>query len=213
MRRMARWWVVRGGLILGLAMLCALMPGCVTETSRQTAGAAPAEATPDPKEPESPSPGTLLALARILATQGRDADCERTLRQILKSDPGYLPAYSDLAELQMRQNHLDEAMESLTAGLSKAPADPVLLNNLGMCHALKEDYAGALDAFSRASEVAPDNKTYLANKAMALGMLERYDESAAIYRKVLDSPEDVIHNMAVLRKAKKPNGAAAPAGK
>ncbi|HEV2294158.1 MAG TPA: tetratricopeptide repeat protein [Tepidisphaeraceae bacterium] len=165
---------------------------------------------------KAPSQDTLYALARILATQGRDAECEYVLTRILQAHPEYLPAYADLGELYLRGNRLEDATTILSDGLSRAPQDPVLLNNMGMCSFLEAEYERALEAFTAAAAAAPRDPAYRANRAAALGMLGRDKEARSVYQSVLDSPEDVAHNIAVLRAAregKAPSAAAPVRGK
>ena len=187
--------------MLALVALAVLVPGCITETTRRGDNPASGDPAFDSMDNQPASPSTLHALARILASQGRDDECERVLEQIIQRDPDYVPAYSDLAELYLRRNHVDDAIKALSTGLARSPGNPVLLNNMGMCQLLKDDYGPALEMFTKASAANPKESLYLANQAMALGMLERYDEAAAIYRMILATPKEVRHNIEVLRNA------------
>ena len=197
---MCVWNCGRMAALLAVMAALSMLAGCVTENSRSDGmlDEPPSESRGD----QPPSASTMHALSKILATQGRDNECERVLLQIIQREPDYVPAYSDLAELHLRHNRPDEAQQCLAAGLSRSRQDPVLLNNMGMCHVLKEDHAAALALFTQATAVAPRNPTYLANKAMALGMLDRFDEAAIIYKQILPDPESVQHNLAILRQAR-----------
>jgi Flp pilus assembly protein TadD len=189
--------------ILPMFALIVATQGCITETKRNIDDSAIDDPSPATSSVQSPSVGTLHALAKILASQGRDNECEEVLDQIIRRDPNYVPAYCDLSELYLRRNRMEDAITSLSNGLNRAPGDPILLNNLGMCRFLQKDYQAALQLFSQAAEVAPKRTTYLANKAMVLGILECYAESAAIYRAILYSEADVNHNIEILRNAQK----------
>ncbi len=149
-----------------------------------------------------PTTKTLYAMSNILATQGKDSDCEFVLRRIIEQDPQFLPAYNSLAELQMRQRRINEAIETISSGLRIRPKDPVLLNNLGMCWTVSRNYENAMEMFTRAAGLAPENTRYRANMAMTLGLMGRYEESLSLFKQIL--PENQAeHNLTVIRLAKK----------
>ncbi len=154
------------------------------------------------KTSRSPTAKTLFAMADILATQGRDAECEFVLKRIIQENPKFLPAYNSLAELQMRQGRPNAGIETIQKALRINSEDPVLLNNLGVCWIARGDYEKALETFTRAAGVMPENARYRANMAVALGLMGRYEESLSMFKRVL--PEDQAnHNLSVLREARK----------
>jgi len=147
----------------------------------------------------------LFAMADILATQGRDSECEFILRRIIQEYPKYLPAYNSLAELQMRQGRTETAIEIIHDAFRINSEDPLLLNNLGVCWIVRGDYDKALEMFAGAAGIMPENTRYRTNMAVALGLMARYEESLSLFKQVL--PEDQAnHNLSVLREnRKKPN--------
>lgn len=149
-----------------------------------------------------PTPKTLCVMSRILASQGKDTECEYILNRILREHPGYTMASCDLAELQMRQQRIDDAIETLAEALALSSDDPILLNNLGMCFMTKNRHDEALSKFTQASSIKPRDMRYKANKAVALGMLGRYDESLQVYLEVLGQPAEAHYNLAVLCEAR-----------
>lgn len=155
-----------------------------------------------------PTPRTLLSMARILASQGRDAETAFVLKKIIEDQPAFLPAYIEMAELHMRARRVDSAIEALAAGLKMSPKDPILLNNIGMCCLVKQDYKRALETFSRAVAAEPGDVRYRANVALALGMLGRYDEALSLYKQVLE-PGDAHYNLSVVCAARKDTDRAA----
>ena len=138
-----------------------------------------------------------MPLPTSWAAQGRDREAERLLERIIEDFPKFLPAYSRLAELQMRARRFPDAAHTLSTGLKVSPGDPVLLNNLGMCRLLQKDYAAALDAFTRASQAAPDNLRYRSNRATALVLLGRREEALALYEQILPK-EEAMENVQIL---------------
>ena len=149
-----------------------------------------------------PSAKTLYAMAEILAAQGKDSQSEFVLRRIIREHPQFTLAYNSLAELQVRQRRLNEAIETISCGLRVHSRDPILLNNLGMCWIIRREYEKALKMFTMAAGVLPENVRYRANMAVALGLMGRDEESLSLFKQVL--PEDQAnHNVDVLREARK----------
>jgi Flp pilus assembly protein TadD len=149
---------------------------------------------------QPPSARTLYSMADILATQGKDTDCEFVLRRCIREHPRFTPAYNSLAELQMRQGRVNEAIDVLSEALRVRPHDPVLLNNQGMCLLVHKQYGKALELFTSAAGVVPESQKYRANMATTLGLLGRHEESLALLQQVL--PEDKAKsNAEILRRA------------
>ena len=150
---------------------------------------------------QPPTVKTLYALADILSTQGKNEQAELVLKRIVKEHPECLPAWNSLAELQMRQRHIDEAVNTLSTALKINPKDPVLLNNMGMCYMIRQDYNKALEMFIATTGVKPENARYRANTAVSLAFLGRDDEAISLYRQIL--PENQVqHNLNIIRAAR-----------
>jgi Flp pilus assembly protein TadD len=147
-----------------------------------------------------PSAKTLYIMADILATQGKDKECEFVLRRCIQQYHQFTPSYNSLAELQLRQGRVNEATDVLSKALRIRPHDPVLQNNLGMCLLVSKEYEMALEHFTKAAALVPGSKKYRANIATALGLLGRHDESKALLQQVM--PKDKAeYNSEILRKA------------
>jgi Flp pilus assembly protein TadD len=138
-------------------------------------------------------------MADILATQGKDSECEFILKRIIYEHPSFLPAYNSLAELKMRQGQTKEAIKALQKGLEIEPETPLLLNNLGMCWIILQDNEMALEMFTKAAGLMPENPKYRANMAVALGLMGRGEESMSLFNQVLPV-ELAYQNLCVLRK-------------
>ena len=185
-----RTWIVPALVLLMIAMSL----GCANTEVNNAPG------FQDARDP-SPTPETMHALANILAAQGRKRDSAMVLRRLIDEHPRYAPAYSKLAELHVRTDRLERAIEILKDGLDVAPEDPALHNNLGMCKLLQNDYPKALAHFTEATRLHPDHRAYLANRAMVLGLLGRYDESIELYKRFLE-PHHAHHNLAVICRSR-----------
>jgi Flp pilus assembly protein TadD len=148
----------------------------------------------------APSAKTLYRLAQLLVGQNQLPQAEAVLMNTIERYPKFSPAYSELASIQLRKNHLEHAIATLEAGIEAQPNDPVLHNNLGLCMMIKKEYELAYEACHTAWSLAPENARFAANAALALGMLGRTDESRAIYEQIM-STGHVHHNMDVIHKA------------
>ncbi|MCD6174394.1 MAG: tetratricopeptide repeat protein [Planctomycetes bacterium] len=162
---------------------CELPPNANTTGANAAANQPPVEDPFDPDRP--PTAKTLYLMADMLQTQGKDVQAEQLYRRILAQYPEFSPAYNDLASLLMRQRRIPEAMKILEAGLELRASDPVLLNNTGMCWLIRKRYQNALDYFTKASAVIPENTRYRSNMATALSLMGRREEALALYRQIL----------------------------
>jgi Flp pilus assembly protein TadD len=190
-----------GVLAVACGWALCVLSGCVK--SEQSAATPRLESSKPAVELSSdlpPSAMTLHSLADILASQGKDKECEFVLRASVRQYPRFMPAYNSLAELFMRQGRVNEAAEILSAASQISPQDPVLLNNLGMCLLVSRQYDKALACFTDAAAVAPGGDKYRANMATALGLLGRQDEAVALLEQVVPATA-VAHDAAVLQKA------------
>jgi Flp pilus assembly protein TadD len=193
------WKVV----VLAAALGLAIAAGC-SESRRPGLGR---EARHDAVRTDSGRPGdlppsakTLYSMAKLLAAQGKDMECEFLLRRCITQYPRFAPAYNQLAELQMRQGRVHEAVDTLSAALAVRPHDPVLSNNLGMCFLARKEYGKSLGCFTEAAGRVPESRKYRANMATSLGLMGRYAESLALFQQILPS-DQAKQNAELLRKA------------
>ena len=202
------------GFLAALVYLAGMMLGGCEGQQRYDARYTSKMKDPPPefemRQDRPPTQKTLFTMAGILATQGKDRQCEFVLRRCIQEYPQFMPAYNHLAELLMRQGRANEAVLVLTAALQIRPEDPVLLNNLGMCLMIRREYANALQHFTQAAGLQPENKKYRANMATALGLLGRHEESLSLLQQCL-LEQQASHNAQVLREANE-KAAAIPMG-
>jgi tetratricopeptide (TPR) repeat protein len=147
------------------------------------------------------TPQTKYAYARVLAARGQYGPCDALLTSVLKEVPNFRGAYLLQAEARMRLRRVDDAISTLRFAMRVFPKDHVLLNNLGICYLMKSDCLSALDTFTLAASLQPDNARYRSNMALALGLLGRKEESVSLYRLTV-SGDDAQHNVEVLDAAR-----------
>jgi Flp pilus assembly protein TadD len=155
-----------------------------------------------------PTPRTLLALSRVLVSQGREPEAQSVLYNVTRQHPNYPEAYVELAEIHMRNRRIDPAIKTLLQGLVFLPNDHVIVNDLGMCYLVRRDYKMAEEKFTAAAAIAPDNTRYRSNIALVLGLQGRYEESLSLYKQVT-TESDAHFNLAVICDARKDSARAA----
>jgi Flp pilus assembly protein TadD len=183
---------MRASTSLLAALLFAALASCASDapSSRPVNG----DRTPNAK--------TLYSMSKIMVSRSKDGEAESILSKLIREHPDFMPAYEDLAELYLRHDRMDSAIEVLKSGVKSSPRDAVLWNNLGMCRMLQKQYTEALSCFTSAAAGEPRDARSRGNLAVALGMLGRYDESLAVYLQIL-SPAEAHHNLGVLCEARK----------
>jgi Flp pilus assembly protein TadD len=185
-----------------LLVACAVSPwACASEG--QTSTSLPAsDGRVGAASERAPNANTLYSMSKIMVARSKDAEAETILSKLIAQHPDFMPAYADLADLYLRHDRIDSAVEVLKGAVKIAPQDAVLSNNLGMCRMLQKRYDEALDCFTAAAAGVPKDARSRANMAVALGMLGRFEESLSIYLQLV-SPAEAHHNLGVLCEARK----------
>ncbi|MHC4530511.1 MAG: tetratricopeptide repeat protein [Planctomycetota bacterium] len=150
---------------------------------------------------QPPSMETLYSMATIFIHQGRFNEAELLLQRVINKNPKFLLAYNDLAETKIRNRRTSEAIEILSTAIKENSSDPTTFNNLGMCWIIRRDYEKALQMFTDAAGLEPENTRYRANMALALGLMERDNEALALYRQILPE-EQANKNLSIIQQAR-----------
>lgn len=149
---------------------------------------------------KDPEPMTLVMTGRVLKSQGRLNESEYVLRRVIVEYPGFVPGYSELSELLLKDGRTGEAIVVLQQGTAEQPRDAMLHNDLGMCLLVAGDFIEAREAFDQARKLDMDEATYTANLAMVNGLLGNYDLAVELYLQVLPV-SDAHTNVARLAEA------------
>jgi tetratricopeptide (TPR) repeat protein len=155
----------------------------------------------------APTPRTLHMMARLLEENGRVDQAQYVLMTVIDKNPQYLPAYVELADMQVDQKQFDRAVETLTRAHEVAPTDPVIANNLGVLLLRRSDFVVATEAFRSAVEADPEEARYRANLALSLGMQGLDEDAFRVYCAVLP-PAEAYWNLGVIAEARSDNDAA-----
>jgi Flp pilus assembly protein TadD len=68
-----------------------------------------------------------------------------------------------------------------------------------MCWLIRKRYQRALDSFSKAAALVPENTRYRSNMATALALMGRYDEALSLYRQILPE-QQARENVRILKE-------------
>ncbi len=160
---------------LGMALLQAGSPGEAANTFRKVTSRFPKDT------------GALTGLGMALVQLGQPAAALDPLRQSLSITPdprGYRTL--GVAENLLGQNQQAEA--DYSRGLSLAPDDAGLNNNLGLSMALSGNFNGAITVLRRTANGPNATPQSRQNLALALGLAGRTTEAAQVARADLDEP-------------------------
>lgn len=126
-------------------------------------------------------PVALLTLGEA-ARQAGQADIARDLlSRAVASGPGLVPARCALANLLLHLGEADAAAAHLAVAAELGPAIAYVWRDIGLLRRVTGDPAGALAAFERCLELAPDDSAASLGQSLALLRLGRWREGFALY--------------------------------
>jgi predicted CXXCH cytochrome family protein len=99
-------------------------------------------------------------LGAFLADRGEWAASEAEYRAALELDPGFVPAWANLADLMRVAGREAEAEATLRKGLEQSPGAAALHHSLGLSLVRQQRKAEALKELKRATELEPTNRRY-----------------------------------------------------
>ena len=142
-----------------------------------------------PKQPE-----LRLLLAKVFLAQQDTKQAEAALLKAIEVQADFQPAYLLLAQLYIKSNQREKALQELLAVVARNPKDVGALMIIGMIHDQAKDYSAARDAYEKLLAVNPkfgpalNNLAYLYSEH--LGQLDKARELAAKAREL--QPADLF---------------------
>ncbi len=109
-----------------------------------------------------------LNIGLVKMAQGKAAAAQKAYRTALRLDPGFVPAYVNLADLYRALGSDAEGEETLRAGLAVVPDSADLHHALGLLEIRAKRLDEAVTALRRADELAPENSRYAYVHALVL---------------------------------------------
>ncbi len=122
----------------------------------------------------------LRGIAVVQAKQGDAETAEATMRRAIELEPDNWRNYTALGRIQFDKSRFQDALETYNLGITRAPPNPYLYNNLGGVYTVLEDHARALDAYTRSIEIYPTLHAYR-NAGTFYFYLERYELARDMY--------------------------------
>jgi tetratricopeptide (TPR) repeat protein len=117
------------------------------------------------------------ALGNFYARQGRYEEAERGLESAITLDPGFVPAYVNLADLQRATARDADSERTLRRGLAQAGEHAALRHSLGLALVRLGRQDVALMEFARAAQLEPEDARYAYVHAVALHSAGRVAEA------------------------------------
>ncbi|MBI2188270.1 MAG: tetratricopeptide repeat protein [Acidobacteria bacterium] len=144
---------------------------------------------------------TQFALADLYNDAGRDADAERTLRQILEIEPGNAQVLNYLGYLLAeRGRQLDEAVRLVERALDLDPGNPYYLDSLGWAHFRRGDLDAAEKYLAPAATQLPRNGEVQNHLGDLLARRGRWAEAVEAWTRVLESEAGDVDRAEVQKK-------------
>ncbi len=209
----------RKGLWLALGLWGGAV-GC-QHTGPVAVATVPPDAVVTPKTADGPKklprPETCVAFADCRAVEACAAnyspsqreqlrdDARKAYQDALSLDPKCLAAQRGLARLYLSSEDYPRAIAAYEKALKTAPKNASLWYELGMCHHRREDWQAALDALAHATELEPDNRTYVNTQAVLLARLGRHQESLQCFSRVTSEAQAHFNLACTLRRLNQPD--------
>jgi tetratricopeptide (TPR) repeat protein len=144
---------------------------------------------------------TQFALADLYNDAGRDVDAERTLRQLLETEPANAQVLNYLGYLLAeRGRQLDEAVRLVERALDLDPGNPYYLDSLGWAHFRRGDLDAAEKYLLPAAAKLPRNAEVQNHLGDLLARRGRWAEAIEAWTRALDGEAGDIDRSEVERK-------------
>ncbi|MBI2411848.1 MAG: tetratricopeptide repeat protein [Deltaproteobacteria bacterium] len=126
-----------------------------------------------------------------LLDQGKPKEAEVALKESASLNPGYAPAYKELAEAYVKLKRLPEAIEQYQKLMRLSPKDMRARARLAELLSWSGNHDRAIVIYRDALDIDPKNPVLLNGLATVLRWSHRYDEAERLYREVLSAePEN-----------------------
>jgi Flp pilus assembly protein TadD len=122
----------------------------------------------------------LMNLGNLYVSLDDPSRAERYFRAALAREPGFAPAWANLAELYRAQGMNDKALKTLQSGLQNAPESGALHHSLGLALVRAGQRDEELEELSRAVKLAPENARYAYVYGIALHSAGQSETAVAV---------------------------------
>jgi len=101
------------------------------------------------------NPGIIMLFALLEVDKGNLVQAKNYVMQAIQMKPNYLEAYYLLTQIEVANNNLKGAIESVTAVSILSPTDPTIFFQLGLLKFNAQDFVGAIPAFQESIKLSP----------------------------------------------------------
>jgi len=150
---------------------------------------------------------TQFALADMYNDAGRDADAERTMRQLIDGDPGNAEALNYLGYLLANHGRqLDEAVRLVQRALEADPGNPSYLDSLGWAYFHRGDMDQAEKYLAPAAQQLPRNAVIQDHLGDVLAKRGRWPDAIAAWTRALETDSGDLDRAGVEKKIQDARG-------
>jgi tetratricopeptide (TPR) repeat protein len=152
---------------------------------------------------------TQFALADMYNDAGRDRDAERTMRQLIETDPANPEALNYLGYLLANQGRqLDEAIRFVERALDADPGNPSYLDSLGWAYFHRGDMEQAEKYLLPAAQQLPRNAVIQDHLGDVFARRGRWQEAIAAWTRALEGDSGSLNRSSVEKKIQDARGRA-----
>lgn len=162
------------------------------------APARPGSSVLDPKDPEAVELLTMVQKAQMYEYQNNYEEAEKLYEKILEKTPDSPASYISLALAQARLKKMDQALETLKAGLKRLPDNELLLVRLGHTYLVMNRPQEAYETMTQVLKLNPRNIDALTACGGLMEAAGQREEATRYYKMALDlEPESKFLRMAL----------------
>lgn len=176
----------------------------------ETGATARAFAVIEPAAKAAPKDTAMqFALADMYNDAGRDADAERTMRQVVDTDPGNADALNYLGYfLANHGQKLDEAIRLIQRALDADPGNPSYLDSLGWAYFHRGDMDQAEKYLAPAAQQLPRNATIQDHLGDVFAKRGRWQDAIAAWNRALITDSGDLNRANIEKKIQDARGKA-----
>ncbi|MGC1510481.1 multiheme c-type cytochrome [Ketobacter sp.] len=106
------------------------------------------------------TPASRVNLGNLYGSQSKWAAAQGEYQAAIKLDPGWIPAYINLADMHRIRGTDDEGKKILSDGIERNPDSAALYYSLGLLQIRLQDKDKALKSLAEAVQLSPENERY-----------------------------------------------------
>ncbi len=130
------------------------------------------------------NPAILVFLSRLSATKGDLKLAKQYANEAITQKRNYLDAYFMLAQIEVSDNNIRGAIDSVTAATIIEPTNPAIYFQLGVLKYNAKDYTGAITALEKATSMTPDYANAKYFLGLSYEVLKRHSDALKQFEEV-----------------------------